>query len=377
MERTPDTRSTRLHGLDGLRGLAGVGVVLVHVWMYTGGNRPAAHPVVDAVIGELRLGLMAFFVLSAYLLTRPWIAAARSGRPRPATRAFLVRRAARIMPAWWVAIVGAFAVLWRTGSGRAAAPADLPIFAVMAQNHFWHTRGRLIPPGWSLAVEVTFYLLLPLLGWLLVRAARRRGPARPALAIAVTLIAAGLAWEWAAYAGAWPPTVTTSLPTFLPIFACGIAAAALPAPRGPRTRWGMLAAGWALVLACAWWHHDGTGALGHVVRDLPAAMGFALIVPALASGGRGLLELPPVRWLGTVSYGTYLWHMPVLFALFTSGVLPSVPAVAFAAVFGPALVLAALSWYGVERPVLRLASRRARRGRTPARAPRARAQTAP
>jgi peptidoglycan/LPS O-acetylase OafA/YrhL len=356
----------RLRGLDGLRGLACLGVVLVHVWLYTGNNDPSQPALMTSVIGELRLGLLAFFVLSAFLLASPWLSAARGERDAPALGPFLLRRAARILPGYWVAIVAAFGLLWQSGSGRAASPGQLPIFLVMGQNQVAATHDRLIPPAWSLCVEITFYALLPVLGALLVRAAARRGARTAALALSGALATAGVLWSAAAWSGGWPATVTTSLPTYLPVFACGIAAAALT-PRRAWSRRAMLVAGGALVVLDGIWHHDGTGAAGHVLRDLPAGAGFGLVVAGLAAGPAGLLELAPVRWLGTVSYGTYLWHMPVLFLLRARGLLPATAGPALAAVLAPTLALAACSWYGVERPVLTWAARRAPgRGRSKA-----------
>lgn len=360
----------RLAGLDGLRGLAGVGVVLVHVWLYTGNNDPSQPAWLKAVIGELRLGLMAFFVLSAFLLVRPWLAAARGDRPPPRPATFLWRRAARILPGYWLAITGAFLLLRDAGSGRSVSAADLPAFLVMAQNQVEGLRDKLVPPAWSLCVEITFYALLPLLGAAILALAGGRDPAtrgfgRPRLAVgavAGAMAAVGVGWSVVAYRAGWGLSVTTSLPTYLPIFACGVAAATLT----PRTAWqrrGLLVAGALLVALDAVWHHDGTGALGHVLKDLPAGAGFGLVVAGLAAGPPGLLERAPLRWLGTVSYGTYLWHMPILFLLRESHRLPQNPAAAFAAVLLPALAVAALSWYGVERPLLAWATARPGRPR--------------
>ena len=70
-----------------------------------------------------------------------------------------------------------------------------------------------------------------------------------------------------------------------------------------------------------------------------------------------------MRTLGGLSYGVYLWHMPVLEALKLHGAFPKRAAEALPAVLGPTLVLAALSWWLVGRPVLRRVARGGRRER--------------
>ena len=113
-----------------------------------------------------------------------------------------------------------------------------------------------------------------------------------------------------------------TLPTFLPVFACGMAAAALAHRRAPSRAlwWALLVAGAALVCRrTRWWHHQGTGMTGHVVRDLPAALGFAAVVAAVAARPPAVLSRAPLRGLGTISYGLYLWHLPVLLWLRFAG----------------------------------------------------------
>jgi peptidoglycan/LPS O-acetylase OafA/YrhL len=124
------------------------------------------------------------------------------------------------------------------------------------------------------------------------------------------------------------------------------------------------------------WHSGGTGFAGHVLRDVGGAAGFGLIVAAVAAGPAGLLERAPSRYLGRVSYGLYLWHLPVLYALLARGDLPHGPLAAMAAVLVPSLLLATASWYGVERPLLRLTQRSGRTAST-SRATRSPARTAP
>ena len=61
---------------------------------------------------------------------------------------------------------------------------------------------------------------------------------------------------------------------------------------------------------------------GHVVRDLPAALGFAAVVAAVAAHPPAVLSRAPLRGLGTISYGLYLWHLPVLLWLRFQGLMP-------------------------------------------------------
>jgi len=343
----------RLPGLDGLRGLAALGVVAVHVWMYTENRRGRERwPLLDAVIGELRLGLMFFFVVSGFLLARPWVRAALDGAPPPRLGRFARQRAARVLPAYLVALVGAFAVLEGTGHARAVGWEGVPVFALFAQNQIEGMAGQLNPPTWSLAVEVGFYALLPVLGWAFLKARTR---ARM-LGVCVAATAAGVAWCGLGYSRGWPDTVMTSVPTFLPVFTCGIAACVLTYGRrpGPRTALTLIVAGWVAVLVNGWWHAIGdTGLAGHALRDLPAAAGFGAIAAGLCARPAGLLDLWPIRSLGVISYGLYLWHMPVLYWLKTRGLFPQDFVPAYAMVIVPAIALGAASWLAIERPWLR------------------------
>src|SRR6476661_7764082 len=75
----------RMPGLDGLRGLAALAVVVLHVWMYTDANSAGRPDLLDAVIGEMRVAVGLFFVLSGFLLARPWMAAGMLGGWPPET----------------------------------------------------------------------------------------------------------------------------------------------------------------------------------------------------------------------------------------------------------------------------------------------------
>jgi peptidoglycan/LPS O-acetylase OafA/YrhL len=332
-------------GLDGLRALAALAVVALHAWLFTGGRDGVPPGPLDHVFNELRVGVTLFFVLSAYLLAGPWVRARSGQGDAPRTGAFFVRRAARIVPAYWIAI--GLAMLAAAGTTAQIDPRSLAWFAVFAHNQV-DGLYPLNPPLWSLGVEVAFYVVLPLLGW----AMTRRGP----LVVAGAMVALGLVWSTLVAELDWPLTTVRALPTFLPTFGCGIAAAALAhrRPPGARTAPALLGGGWLLVVANSWWHVHGDGALGPVLRDLPAAIGFAAVVVAIAHRPPGLLDRWPLRRLGELSYGVYAFHWPVAFWLWRTDRLPGGWLGAYALVAGTTIALAAVSWVLVERPAIRL-----------------------
>src|SRR5215210_4433549 len=104
----------RMASIDGLRALAALSVFTFHGWLYTMPSPKAAHrtTVGDYAAHELRLGLVLFFVLTGFLLSRPWFAAALEGRRPPDLRAYLRSRVARIAPAYYLALVGSIGLLW-------------------------------------------------------------------------------------------------------------------------------------------------------------------------------------------------------------------------------------------------------------------------
>ncbi len=348
----------RANGLDGLRGLAAVAVVLLHVWMFSGAHQPWQPERVDTIVGSMGLAVMLFFVLSGVLIATPWIRAAAPGADPPSLRRYARRRAARIIPAYAVCVLAAFFLMRAIKHPLAIPASELPTFLLFAQNQFEATTGHLNPPLWSLSIEAAFYLAMPLAGLALIGALRRSGT-RGALLLCATLAAAGLAWNAMVLSRSEPATLAASLPTFLPIFACGIAAA-VAAQRHQTTRLtrtALLLGGAALVIFDGWWHADGTGWLGHVARDLPAGAGFAMIVLAVAQGPAHLLGSAPLRRLGDYSYGVYLWHMPVIYVLRHQDRWPDSPWRAYATVLAISIMLGAASWYLLERPVMNWAAR--------------------
>jgi acetyltransferase len=362
----------RSAALDGVRGIAALSVLAYHVWLYTQARPDATRrgTWIDYAAHEMRLGLVAFFVLSGFLLYRPWLRAALGEAGRPRLGSYLVRRAARVMPAYYLALAGSVALLWHLDAVpgvRIPEVTDLALFAVFAENFFDGPLMSLDPPMWTLSVEVSFYLALPVAGWAALRAAG--GRLRQA-AVPLALLGAGIGWNaWLAQGGATMP-LTKTLPAMLPYFAVGMLGALVAHGRTiPRRAVWVLAAGAiTLVVADAWWHSAVTTGTAPVIwRDLPAAIGFGALVAVAAHGERAgrVLGTPLLAGLGTVSYGVYLWHVPLILWAKGHGLLPGSPVVAGLVALGATLIVATTSWFAVEKPALAWAHRRTPRARHP------------
>jgi len=316
--------------LDGLRAIAALSVFGFHAWLYTLSDVrvAAARPTLaNELLAELRIGLVLFFVLTGFLLYRAWVRSALTGRPAAATATYAVHRFGRIVPAYWLAIVGSALLLYPlAGSPGVHLPPThlLPLYFVFAQNFSPQTLLRLNPPMWTLAVEATYYVVLPLFGWLAVRSGSSRGRQ---LLVPTLLLVFGVVFNYfLAQQAAAPLGWSKSLLAMLPYFAAGMLAAVLIEARVPSARAArlLLAAGVLLVAADLFIHLEAFEIV-RVIRDLPAALGFALIVATAAARPPAALEWRPLVWVGAVSYGLYLWHVPVLLVLRANGLLPLTP----------------------------------------------------
>jgi peptidoglycan/LPS O-acetylase OafA/YrhL len=244
---------------------------------------------------------------------------------------------------------------------------------------------------------VTFYAALPLLALAVRRVGSRHSTVRGELAMCAALAVGSLAWQAIIIAtvprsSASLSTLLLILPGSLDLFAAGMALAVASVALGRVEKPGGLLRvvdRWpVLPWACAAGAFYGVGRMpslaGHsfaawwLTSHELKALGCALLLVPVVFGAqqrgilRRVLAFPPLLWLGTISYGIYLWHKPLLDKL---GPHLAAHGEVFTAVVVTAITVAvaALSFYAVERPVQRLARRylaaRAARGPAPVPAP--------
>ena len=368
----------RFDGVDSLRALAALSVFGFHLVLY-GGFAPPRWLLPYAA--NLNVGVSLFFVISGFVIYRPFARARLAGEPLPDLRRYALRRVARIVPAYWVAL--ALIALW-LGLGEVFTPSGLVTYFGFAQVYRSGTTAGGIPQAWSLCVEVAFYAGVALLALTLARR-RPRSPGaflRGELAACGAIVLAAVLWRLAPWYE--PPRfdrpvapATLTLPAYADQLALGMAmavvsvwAAGRRAGRwpGPPAWTGWLLAAAAFVAAGLLTEAQTTASRGgnllhHLLGGL---VGAGILLPAVAGPPgrlRRLLTHPAARWCGVISYGFYLWHVAVLRKLTAGGALDTLGHAGYLAVaLAACTALAAASWYAVERPALRLA-RRAERPR--------------
>jgi peptidoglycan/LPS O-acetylase OafA/YrhL len=395
---------SRLPGIDGLRALAATAIVLYHAWLL-GSSGANFGPLSRFFFPHLPVGVTLFFALSGFLLYRPFAAAMIRDHPLPRVGSYLRNRALRIFPAYWVVLlVGALvleAVFVRTSpldlatGGLRHDPVTLLRNVVLIQNYHPDTYFTGIGPAWSLAIEVVFYLALPILALIAVRLAVRASTARgrtlAAFAPAAILLALGLSGkivatflvparvssDWIGWIGSWNSVLERSFWAQADLFAFGVALAVLAvrfedgAFRLPRWwRFAVASALALLVLATVTLSADGR--LGRHKYQMATAVACALLLSLVVLVDRKrtpplllrLLERRFVVGVGLVSYSLFLWHEPLIRWMSSNGLLGSgwmgfLWTLLLVAVAGGAL--SALTYRFVEVPALRRKHRMQRR----------------
>ena len=339
----------RILALDGLRAFAVVAVVVYHLELRWGGR--------ELLPGGF-LGVDLFFVLSGFLIGQLVVREIDRTGGVDLVR-FWARRFRRLMPASFTVLLAI--TLWGciVGWGR-------DIQSDVLASLFWFQNWHLIAGSqsyagqfaaasplthfWSLSIEEQWYLLFPVLSFVSAGALRRHRRSAGAVVLAAAVVSAILLWfrfdpsDSRAYFG-------TDTRIFALLLGCG---AAFLLPRGAgassrRVTVGLMTLGltawFALCLTArvdAPWMYRGGFVLASVVS-------LAAVVGASVSNVRWF-DAAPIQWLGTRSYGIYLWHWPVIVAL-TEDRMGISGAGLTAVRLGVVAVLVELSYRFIEQPI--------------------------
>lgn len=320
-------RADRVSSLTGVRAVAALSVMGTHAAYGTG---LLSHGYLGLMAARLEIGVAIFFVLSGFLLFGPWVRAAASGADPPSVRRYTRNRLRRIMPAYVVTVLVVYAVYqvhvvtpnpghtW-TGLWR-----NLTLTQIYSDDYFTRYLHQGLSQMWSLAVEVAYYIALPVLAYLLlVVVCRRRW--RPGLLLCglVVLGAVSPLWLVVLHTTDWLPVgAGLWLPHYLTWFVGGMILAVL---RVTGARCYALAA---VPLGLACYLVVSTPIAGRVTavtldltEDLVKTMFYAVIATLLVaplaladdtSGYARLMGSRPIAWLGEISYEVFLLHVVVM-----------------------------------------------------------------
>jgi peptidoglycan/LPS O-acetylase OafA/YrhL len=385
---------------DGVRGVAALAVVVVHVWLFTGGFGGFDDGLANRLVVRLDGMVSIFFVLSAFLLYRPMITRRVGGPVAPGVGDYAKRRFLRIYPAYWVALTvlaifpGLFGVF--TGHWPAfyslAVNLDPPYDSSICSAADSFACG--LPQSWTLTTEISFYILLPFYAAFATWLARGRSKAtwvRTELALLAGFAALSIFLNMA-------PASLRSEPWFRFTFAghffwlaLGLAMAVISVayerreqlPAGlrqlaarPGLSWGGAFLVYLITVAALqpvpFIVANDTTPQFLATHLAHGALATLIMIPVVfgdpnSSLPRTVLANPFIAWLGLVSYGLYLWQVTIAYYLGFGGAEAGFVAV-LALTLAISLPLAALSYYLLERPLMRFKYRpfRARDRRRPA-----------
>jgi peptidoglycan/LPS O-acetylase OafA/YrhL len=383
----PPPGNPRFPLVDALRALAALCVFVGHTISQTTTLTAQTHLFVFAAVLS-RQGVAIFFLISGFLLYRPFVVARRTGRPL-SVRDYARRRVVRIVPAYWLAL----SVFLALGLVSGITAGNAWVFYGFGQIYSAATQGGGLSVAWSLCTEVSFYLVLPLYAMLMNRWGRRTGVE---VAVLVALGVESVLFR-VHFNGVNQYGIASTLPGMALWFALGMGAALASVPSagaaagaparlerlagaGAGGLWSAGAGLFALLYLASTGHPRlGPTANSVVTHVAYGAVALLILLPVVFGEHRGgwprwLLRRRALTWLGLVSYGFYLYH-PVLIARIdrlhrTLGVPWRYPFLLVVSL-GAASACAAISYYALERPLMRRA-----RGRR-AVSPPAEAATAP
>ena len=351
--------------LDALRGFAAFSVIVYHLVVLANLPVPATMPWQWFRFGFLGVDL--FFAISGAVILLA-LEQSRQRAPTRYRREFFRHRLARILPLYLIACT-AFVLLVKPDILHRADLAHLLAAQLLfVQNLSASTHGVIDGPSWSLGLEMQFYVLMAFGGVLLLKP---RGWIWPVMLFAIALAWRG--WVWWQDAGSHMGTPdpaqfihASELPGVIDAFAAGMIVALWQRKcrvRGdaPSVRFALIlgalallfwfgALEWFIARAADYWTNPISAislrSLTAIAGGLTVAAAFA--APTLRFGKKAMMLC------GDLSYGLYLWHMPVL--LWLQSRMPGDAPWRFAVTtFSITIALSALTWFAIERPILRWA----------------------
>lgn len=386
----PHAAPHELPALDGLRALAILLVLWHHIYRWGPGDWSIWKlPILRASADFGFIGVLLFFVLSGFLLFLPYARALVDGGRWPSARSFYRRRALRILPVYFVALAVLAALVTAAHAWRPWMAHGFVFTALLAQNISLSASnlvGVLDGPLWTLAIEWQFYLILPgvalIVLWLTRGRSRRVVLRRTTLALSIVILF-GLAIRVVSAILMYGPSGGQAASTagwsgillrvvggrYLEEFALGMLLSLAYAAVSREGRLALRRVTWAgafagvLVLpglvACYLWAQrldvfraendwgfiPGAGWSWIVLGVWATTLCFALLLAAALFGPgafKWALSLPPLRFIGLISYSIYVWHLPIINLVRNTTAAVIV-----------ILLLSVVSYYVIERPFLR------------------------
>ena len=363
--------------MDSLRAFAALSIVVFHFAGYM--TLPAQMDWLHPVVVRLGAGVLVFFVISGFLIYRPFVRANLSAATRPEAAAYAKRRFLRIVPAYFLALTVTAALVGKSE----VFGADGFLYYGFAQIYKQGLELKGLSVAWSLCIEVTLYAFLPIWAWLVAQipAPTEVDRHRREITSLTLLLALGILFR-IVLANGQGRVGSVSILAYLDIFALGMLLAYFSVAFEGRKLPSWLAwvedrpgLAWFAAAVCIWAMATQTGPNRSAFQaattpelwlrhGLSAAVGVLLVLP-LAFGDqskgalRRFLSHPILLWAGVVSYGLYLFHPVVLRKLADAGAMPdSVNLLNWwgmlILVIAITSLLAAGSWHYLERPILNL-----------------------
>jgi peptidoglycan/LPS O-acetylase OafA/YrhL len=388
MKQAPRPQSNdRISGLDGLRALAALAVFGVHYNQIVRFDYHLGPFSLHTLLANGNHGVSLFFSLSGFLLSLPYWQALAHQTSFPDVRSYFLRRTARIIPVYYVALTALIFLgnLWRIPEARI----DMLLHYTFLFNYTEFSIFSINPPFWTLAVEAQFYLLLPCI-FLLIR---KFSIWKPWILVIIFLgigayglhyfmistVSHIIPWPsnpWLTWIRPHGAVLSHSILANLPHFLIGMAAGKLYLDYGRKrddshsvTRYTGEAVFWLCLFAVLFLL--GTGYVEKI--EVPYAPYGLPLVPVLLAAmiftapmthvARWILDGFPLRRLGLISYGIYIFHLPCLNYLDRYLSTFGVDAAEHWLLFGAlgimiSVLIASVSYAVVEKPVMNFVRKR-------------------